>query len=59
VRTSGHGEALVLLEQERDGVEKGLVVLGDEDPERGAQLYLLLASTDALPAPRGIESAFS
>ena len=45
VRSLGHGEALVLLEHERDDVEERRVVLGDEDPERTCQLRL------TVPAP--------
>jgi hypothetical protein len=48
----GNDEPLVLLEEQRDGVEERLVVFGDEDSERLLQLCLLLASPDTYPARR-------
>jgi hypothetical protein len=45
MRPGGNGETPVLLQQEGDGVEERLVVLGDENPKRSGQLNLLLAVT--------------
>jgi hypothetical protein len=38
-----HGKAFVLLQQQHDGVEERLVVLGDENAKRSGQVNLLLA----------------
>ena len=44
-RASGHDEAVVLLEQERDGLEERLVVLGNENSERRGH------PEESVPAP--------
>src|SRR3954447_3603622 len=56
--SSGYDEAVVPLEQERDGVEERLVVLGQQNPERLAQLKLLVPAAEWLN-PGGHASACS